>query len=98
MSENDVVKMCEQLRTSWPEKVEVQWGDDSGQYVNMLVESSSPHETRARIRQVYLDGELRSSELSHASIIVVTGTNGWNDYLLLHHFEETEELDRLDDA
>jgi len=33
--------------------------------------------------------------LSKTSIVVCEGNNGWDDYLLLHHFDKSEDIDNL---
>jgi hypothetical protein len=33
--------------------------------------------------------------LAQAAIVVCEGELGWDDYLLLHHFNSDEELDEL---
>jgi hypothetical protein len=33
--------------------------------------------------------------LAAAAIVCCQGAQGWDDYLLLHHFDPTEPLDRL---
>lgn len=35
------------------------------------------------------------SVLQNASIVVCEGESGWDDYLLLHHYDEDEELDSV---
>lgn len=35
------------------------------------------------------------SKLLKGMIIVCEGEDGWNDYLLLHHFDKTQEIDAL---
>jgi hypothetical protein len=34
--------------------------------------------------------------LRKSSIVTVEGTRGWDNYLLLHHFDSTRILDKLD--
>jgi hypothetical protein len=35
------------------------------------------------------------SVLQNASIVLSEGDSGWDDYLLLHHYDENEELDSV---
>jgi len=37
----------------------------------------------------------KNSELANRIIATCTGQYGWDDYLLLHHFDKTEPLDSL---
>ena len=36
------------------------------------------------------------ARISRGAIITCQGKRGWDDYLLLHHFDPAEELDTLD--
>ena len=37
-------------------------------------------------------------DLATATIVVCEGDNGWDDYLLLHHFDPREDVDTLTTA
>lgn len=66
-------------------------GEDNGRYVNVDFKVADPSGLWALIRQ-----ELHSvAGLAGAAIIVCEGERGWDDYLLLHHFNPAEPLDRL---
>ena len=71
--------------------VDVEEGDDEGPYINVNIDSENVK---------LLWGELSTlitSDPSMASSIIACceGDDRWNDYLLLHHFDETEPLDVL---
>ena len=90
LSRQDVDAICAQLTTSSSDEVRVEWGDDGGSYVNVLVKSREPLTSWARIQRVYVNDD---SLLSNATIITVTGRNQWSDYRLLHHYDPEQELD-----
>ena len=43
-----------------------------------------------------IESKLPGGELRDAMIITMTGEEGWDDYLLLHHFDRAEPLDLLE--
>jgi hypothetical protein len=74
------------LGDSW-----VNHGEDDGRYVNIGFESADLPGLWAAICD-----QLRADpELARAAIVVCHGKHGWDDYLLLHHFDPAEPLDEL---
>jgi len=76
----------------------IETGDDNGPYLNLMFKTSD----RARLWQV-VQGELYAHPvlgelLLQSSMTLCTGETGWDDYLLLHHFNPAFELDTLGDA
>jgi hypothetical protein len=74
-------------------------GHDRGPYVNFFFCGS-----RAALRRTWQD--LRLKILAHrrfgvalrkSTIITCEGTRGWDNYLLLHHFDERLTRDKLPD-
>jgi len=75
----------------------IETGDDNGPYLNLMFKTSD----RARLWQV-VQGELYAHPvlgelLLQSSMTLCTGETGWDDYLLLHHFNPAFELDTLGD-
>ena len=70
---------------------DVQRGEDEGPYININIDT----EDVAALWEAI--GELVSSDplWASATIACCEGDNGWDDYFLLYHFDETEELDTL---
>ena len=66
-------------------------GDDGGAYININLKSSDPVALWHTIQQLLK----QNASLANACIIVCEGDDGWNDYLLLHHYDRTEALDEL---
>jgi hypothetical protein len=66
-------------------------GNDDGTYVNLRFEVPSAAVLWNSLQQL-LKGR---PELAQAAIVVCEGSYGWDDYLLLHHFDADEPLDQL---
>jgi hypothetical protein len=66
-------------------------GLDRGRYVNVEFETEDAAGVWAVVR-----AELRVVPgLAGAAIVCCEGEHGWDDFLLLHHFDPAEPLDRL---
>jgi len=66
-------------------------GHDNGRYVNVTYEVDDV----AQLWKLVSDELQTNAALAHASIVVCEGIDGWDDYLLLHHYDSTEPLDDL---
>jgi hypothetical protein len=64
-------------------------GNDEGGYMNFNFVTAKP----AQLWQVLRLGPFRSSVLRSASMVICEGENGWDDYLLLHHWDRRLKLD-----
>jgi hypothetical protein len=60
--------------------------------INVNCNSSDPAILWAHLKRDIYECD---SVLPKASIVVCEGEAGWDDYLLLHHFDEDEELDSV---
>jgi hypothetical protein len=66
-------------------------GEDGGLYINIGFEAADPTGLWAAIRD-----QLRADPaLAEAAIVVCQGERGWDDYLLLYHFDLTEPVDEM---
>jgi hypothetical protein len=66
-------------------------GEDDGQYVNIDFDIENVSAFWLRLRE-----QLRTdNSLASCLIVCCEGEDGWNDYLLLHHFDTGVELDEL---
>ncbi|MBI1424123.1 MAG: hypothetical protein GC149_11695 [Gammaproteobacteria bacterium] len=72
-------------------KTEVRECNDNGQYINFILKSDNLKELWLKIKSLYLT----KPNLASASIITCEGSEGWNNYMLLHHFDKSEELNEL---
>ncbi len=93
LDEPDIVNVGNRIKTEWPDDCSVTTGDDDGRYVNLMIQSDNAGRTWARISELLLGSDFLSTEVKISAIITVTGDAGWDDYLLLHHFDPSESLD-----
>jgi hypothetical protein len=70
-------------------------GHDKGRYINIDYSTDDLPGLWSLIRREVLAASTVGSMLKKAAIIVCQGEKGWEDYLLLHHFDEHEPLDSL---
>ena len=97
MTRDDVAMILDRLGSQWPEKMSSNW-DDVEQYVNLMVESKDPSGTWQRAKWPMVDSKIPGGEIRNALIVTATGENGWDDYLLLHHYDNSEQIDALPEA
>ena len=70
-------------------------GNDDGPYVNLNFETSDLGALWRKL-EIHVYGDpLLGGLMRQASIATCEGSRGWDDYLLLHHFDRTLRLDRL---
>jgi hypothetical protein len=73
-------------------------GDDDGAYVNFTFLAKDLPKLWARVKAEVLADPQLGRDISRATIIMCEGQSGWDDYLLLHHYDGTLELDGLDEG
>jgi hypothetical protein len=66
-------------------------GEDAGPYIDVNFCLADIEEIWDVLRKQILVDE----EFAKCSIICCTGKNGWDDYLLLHHFDSSQPVDDL---
>ncbi|MGH7176392.1 MAG: hypothetical protein ACREJC_03335, partial [Tepidisphaeraceae bacterium] len=74
-----------------PTKISVSAGFERGRYIDVSFETRSLQKLWIRVRKVLKE----DSTLARCSIVVCEGSSGWDDYLLLHHFDSRQKLDKL---
>ena len=70
---------------------EVTEGNDSGKYINLNIKTNNIKDTWSVIN-TYLK---ENNDLSCSSIVTCEGSQGWGNYLLLHHFDSAEKLNEI---
>lgn len=66
-------------------------GEDDGRYINVSFEVDDIAVLWAAVqKQLQAD-----TALAAATIVVCQGQHGWDDYLLLHHFDPSEPLETI---
>src|SRR5688572_2127109 len=66
-------------------------------YVNFSFRCRSPSVFWASLRRGAFGRARFAHDLRASSIVVCEGTQGWSDYLLLHHFDASVPLDPADE-
>ena len=72
-------------------------GDDNGPYINMNVKTHDVVALWGLMRKELFSHPVAGPDLQRAAIVACEGNAGWDDYLLLHHFDPAEPLDSLED-
>jgi hypothetical protein len=75
------------LRDALPD-AEVDIGDDDGPYENVMFDVGSPQDALSALGVVF-DSAAVGPSARAACIVTCQGERGWDDYLLLHHFDAT---------
>jgi len=73
-------------------------GDDDGPYINFTFLAKNLPKLWARVKSEVLANSEIGAGLTEASIVVCEGDHGWDDYLLLHHFDRRLKLDDPDEV
>ena len=69
--------------------LEVNQGDDHGPYIDILINSNNLEGDWQKVKKALIE----KKPYAEASIVTCEGNDGWDDYLLLHHFNDETELD-----
>ena len=64
---------------------------DADEYLNILFETSDIGQLWAGLRVVIAS----EPAIAGSAIVCCEGDHGWDDYLLLHHFDPSETVDKL---
>ncbi len=94
LTEDRIVCLCHNLSDKM-RSITFETGDDNGRYVNLFIDSDDAADAWSLIRTSLLSDRLIGVEMRRASIVTMTGQHGWDDYLLLHHFDQTQTLDNI---
>ena len=91
-AEHHVKELTALATASAPDAVvNVDRGDDGGPFINVNIDTDDIAALWA-----FMSSTLTSNpSLASATIVCCEGDNGWDDYLLLHHFDGNETLDAL---
>jgi hypothetical protein len=73
------------------EAVSVSEGEEGGGYVNVSLRAADVVGLWGSVRELLQ----ADAALARAAIVVCQGERGWDDYLLLHHFDPSQVLDEL---
>lgn len=77
------------------EKAHFDEGEDQGRYLNFNFDSNNARELWEEIQNVLYKKHSISKDLTRCSMVICSGESGWDDYLLLYHFDPNVALDNL---
>jgi len=92
-----VRELCREVAsdTALVERHGVVEGDDGGPYLNLMFETPRAAAFWQAVQaRIYADAVV-GEPMAKASMATCTGEEGWDDYLLLHHYDPRHELDAL---
>ena|SRR5688572_22121500 len=72
---------------------ETSQGEDEGPYLNFTFLAKDLPKLWLKLKSDVLGNPEIGAGLARSSIVVCEGSEGWDDYLLLHHFDPKLELD-----
>jgi hypothetical protein len=72
-------------------------GDDGGPYLNLMFETPDAAKFWKMVETKIYGDHVVGGPMSQASLATCTGEHGWDDYLLLHHYDQGLQLDSLSD-
>ena len=72
-------------------KPEIVEGNDSGKFINLNIETNNIKGLWVKIEK-YLH---EHNEFSNSTIITCEGSQGWDNYLLLHHFDSNQKINEI---
>ncbi|WP_295639784.1 hypothetical protein [uncultured Methylibium sp.] len=87
---------CESLAATLASALGVQFeeGDDGGRYLNIVFGSHAPEDLWPSINATLYQSAVHGPVLRSRSMALRTGSDGWNDYVLLYHFDPTVPVER----
>ena len=72
-------------------ETEIAEDNESGQYINILIKTNDLKGLWLSLKPFFIVNK----NYSDSVIVTCEGDQGWENYLLLHHFDSREKLDTL---
>jgi len=88
---DDEACVREALREALP-GADIDIGIEDGRYENFRFEAASPADALSKMRAVF-DSPKAGRAARASCIVTCQGDHGWDDYLLLHHYDRTLVVD-----
>jgi hypothetical protein len=90
-----LAEVCEGVarRTSGIRGINISEGEEDGAFVNILFAAMDPLASWPALKEALLESAEFGEALKVSCMCVCTGDDGWDDYLLLYHFDPTIPLD-----
>ncbi|MET0068487.1 MAG: hypothetical protein ABW096_00505 [Candidatus Thiodiazotropha sp.] len=74
---------------------EIEKGEDNGGYVNLNYFTEDLISLWGQLKTGIFENPSLGEWARKVAIVVAKGDSGWDDYLLLYHYDPSEKLDRL---
>jgi len=78
--------------------IEITEGEDDGPYLNIVFAAENPIDAWHKVKAALLESAKFDASLKASCMCMCTGENGWDDYLLLYHFDPKVPLDEAGDG
>ncbi|EJL90092.1 hypothetical protein PMI15_00376 [Polaromonas sp. CF318] len=72
-------------------------GEDNGRYLNLAFKTSNRAHLWSIVEAKLYAHPTFGSLLRKSSMTICTGDSGWDDYLVLYHFNPEVEIDAIDE-
>ncbi|WP_457417740.1 hypothetical protein [Roseateles sp. P5_E7] len=82
-------------RTPGIRGINISEGEEDGVFVNILFAAVDPLASWPALKEALLESAEFRDALKLSCMCLCTGDDGWDDYLLLYHFDPTVPLDDL---
>ena len=73
----------------------IEEGEDHGRYLNIEFATSDIIQLWQALQSAIYQHPVIGKELMMSSMVMCTGASGWDDYLLLHHYDSTVAQDKF---
>lgn len=87
----DEADVRQAFRSALPD-AQIVAGEDDGRYENIMFDVESPEHVMLKLAAVF-DSPMVGRAARSSCIVTCQGEHGWDDYLLLHHYDRTLVLD-----
>ena len=76
-------------------KFKTEQGDDGGRYINLHMKTGDLATLWKAVQPALYGHPILGAPLLQSSMAICTGEAGWDDYLVLHHYDESVDVDIL---
>lgn len=89
LSLDELLTHCEAIASEVPDITEYQFeeGHENGPFLNLHFGTNDPISAWTHIRRAVFENDYFGQALKVASMAMCTGESGWNDYVLLYHYD-----------
>lgn len=94
-----VEAVCDALRIHKPliSAFQLEAGEDDGPYLNLMFETEDAQALWPILQTAFYPASPFGDMLRATSMAMCTGEEGWDDFLLLYHYDDNLQLDSLAD-